>query len=447
MSTRPEADEPISPNKTAPDPVGNYKWWVVFMLWFVCLFNYADRQAIMSVLPKLQEEYGFGKDQQGWISSAFMWVYAFGAPFAGFIADRVKRKHLILGGCLFWSAVTMVTGWCTKLWQFVAVRALEGFGETFYMPASLSLVSDYHGQETRSKALSFHQSSVYAGTIAGGGVAGYIAQHYDWRYGFYFFGGAGIVLALILYLFLREPRRGQSEKRKKLDEHAMLLEHETGDGDETPLPLGETLAAVFRSKSAPFLMAAFLGANFVATIFLTWTPTFLKDKFGFQLGLAGLSGALFINLASAVGAPLGGVMADRFARGLPGGRMLVQLFGLVVGGVTLFFVGGASTVQSLLVAMTVFGLAKGLYDSNIFASLYDVVEPRARATAAGLMNTIGWGGGALGPLFVGYATVYGRHESEVANMSEAIAACGFFYLGAAILLAIAIWVVRARKAA
>ena len=103
----------------------NYKWAVVGMLWFVCFFNYADRQSIFSVFPKLKEEFGFNPVQLGLIGSAFMWVYALGAPLAGFIADRLPRKHLILGGCLFWSAITVMTGWCNRLWHFVTVRALE----------------------------------------------------------------------------------------------------------------------------------------------------------------------------------------------------------------------------------------------------------------------------------------------------------------------------------
>ena len=119
--------------KTANPPIvsprsSSYPWLVVAMLWLVCFFNYADRQAIYAVFPLLEEEFGFDKFQLGLIGSAFMWIYAGGAPFAGFIADRVKRVHLILGGCIFWSFVTVATGWCTKLWQFVAVRALEGFG-------------------------------------------------------------------------------------------------------------------------------------------------------------------------------------------------------------------------------------------------------------------------------------------------------------------------------
>src|SRR5262249_5151022 len=157
-------------------------------LWFVCFFNYADRQSISAVFPKLKEEFGFSSFQLGLIGSAFMWVYAFGAPFAGFIADQLRRKHLILGGCVFWSMVTVMTGWCGRVWQFGAVRALEGFGETFYFPASMSLLSDYHGRRSRSRAMALHQSSVYIGTIGGSWLGAWFAQWYGWRTGFYFFG-------------------------------------------------------------------------------------------------------------------------------------------------------------------------------------------------------------------------------------------------------------------
>src|SRR5206468_12622873 len=108
--------------------LSNYTRCVAFMLWFICFFNCADRQAICSVFPKLKEEYGFGKVPLGLIGSAFMWVYALGAPLAGFVCDRFRRKDLILGGCLFWSLVTITTGWCSRLWHFVSVRAVEGLG-------------------------------------------------------------------------------------------------------------------------------------------------------------------------------------------------------------------------------------------------------------------------------------------------------------------------------
>ena len=88
--------------------------------------------------------------------------------------------------------------------------------------------------------------------------------------------------------------------------------------------------------------------------------------------------------------------------------MLVQASGLLAGAGFVCLVGKTNSETTLLVAMTVFGICKGFYDSGIFASVYDSIEPRARGTAAGLMNTVGWGGGALGPLFVGLATCSGR---------------------------------------
>ena len=397
------------------------------MLWFVCFFNYADRQAIFAVFPKLKAEFGFDKVQLGLIGSAFMWVYAAGAPFAGLIGDRLRRKDLILGGCFFWSLITVMTGWCGKFWQFVTVRALEGFGETFYFPASMSLISDYHSGQTRSRALSFHQSSVYLGTILGSWLGAWFAERHGWRFAFYFFGAAGMVLALVLYKFLREPRRGQSEWAASTAPPA------------PPLPVRESLRMVFRTPTAVVLMLTFVGANFVATIFLTWTPTFLVEKFGFKLSNAALSGTVFIHLASAFSVPVGGILADWFSKRWPGGRMLVQALGLLAGSAFVVAVGLTKDVTTLIGAMIVFGACKGLYDANIFASLYDVVHPRARATAAGFMNTVGWGGGALGPLAVGWVSQYGKYGSEMDNMSHAIAFGGIIYAAGAVLLLVAVF--------
>jgi MFS family permease len=418
-------------NHPAPQSA-SYKWWVVFMLWFICFFNYADRQAIFAVFPKLKEEFGFDKVQLGLIGSAFMWVYAAGAPLAGLICDRFRRKDLILGGCLFWSFVTVTTGWCSKLWQFVTVRALEGFGETFYFPASMSLTSDYHDKRTRSRALAFHQSSVYVGTILGSWIGAWFAERHGWRVGFYFFGGMGMLLAIALYNLLREPRRGEADTAS-----GDLAAHGVTAGEK--LSIVETLRAIFRSPAVPFLMLAFVGANFVATIFLTWTPTFLVEKFHFKLTGAGLTGTVFIHLASAASVPVAGFLADKLTQRFRGGRMMVQATGLLVGATFVFLVGKTDSKTTLLIAMTCFGICKGFYDSGIFASLYDAIEPRARGTAAGLMNTVGWGGGALGPLFVGWASKYGSSATEVENMSNAIAWGAAIYVGAAALIITAIF--------
>jgi MFS family permease len=402
------------------------------MLWFVCFFNHADRQSIGSVFPILEQEFGFDKVQLGLIGSAFTWVYAPGSPLAGVLADRFSRKFIILGGCVVWSFFTMSTAWCGSLGEFLTVRALTGLGETLYFPAAMSLISDYHSRDTRSRAMSWHQSAVYAGTILGSWITASIAEKMGWRYPFYFFGPAGMVLAIVLFSTLREPRRGAADF--------------AGGAFPAPgTPIGErlsckeTLAVIFRTPVAALLMVAFLAANFVAVIVLVWTPTFLFTKFNFSLSDAGLSGTIYIHLSSAICVPFAGHLADRLARHYAGGRMAVQAAGLALGALCVALVGQTGSVVTLLVAMVAFGICKGFYDSGISASLYDVIQPRARGTAAGLLNAIGWCGGALGPLFVGMVVKHGSKPRDWQNMSDAIAWCGGAYLLAALLVLAAIF--------
>ena len=391
-----------------------YKWSVVGMLWFVCLFNYADRQAIYSVFPLLKTEMGLSDVQLGVVGASFMWVYAAAAPFAGAIGDRVSRKTLILGGLIFWSVITVATALSRTYWHLVLVRALEGLGEAFYFPASMSMLSDYHGRATRSRAMSLHQSSVYAGTIAGGTIAGWMGQTLGWRSSFYLLGTLGTLLGFVLILFLREPARGQS------------------DGAEDLPPKGGSYGsnADVQRTNRPMmlvLMAVFVGANFVAAIVLTWMPSYLYRKFGMSLAAAGFSSTAYLQIASVVGVLIGGVLADRMATRHRGGRMLTQALGLLAGVPFIFVTGWTTTVAILIVAMAGFGFFKGLYDANIWASLHDVVPTRRRATAVGLMNAVGWIGGGIAPVAVGFA-------SERYGLSAAISASSVVYLVVGLLL-------------
>lgn len=411
-------------------PSKREKWIVLGMLWLVCMLNYADRQAISSLFPLLEKDFGFTKTQLGLIGSAFMWVYAASAPFAGFAGDRVSRKGLILGGCFFWSVMTAMTGWCGKLWHFVSARALIGLGESVYFPAAASMLSDYHGARTRSTALSLHQSAVYIGTIAGGWLGAVLAQRYGWRWAFYGFGATGVVVSLLLLLRLREPCR------VSLDRHST-----TKSPSIAPLGFLETLRILLSKPGVLLLMLAFACANGVGSIFLIWAPTFLFEKFHLGLVAAGFSAVAAIQLASAFGAPFSGILADHLSLRLRGARMLVQVSGLLLGTLCVVAVAVAPTMGMLMIAMACFGLCKGVYDGGIFASVFEFVEPGQRASVVGLMNLLGWGGGALGPLAVGILSTYGS-GTPMERMSSAIAWSGLAYLVAAGLIMGSFWIYR-----
>lgn len=385
------------------------------MLWFVCLFNYADRQAIFSVFTVLEAEMGLSKVQQGIVGSSFMWVYAAALPFAGVVGDRLNRKWVILGGLIFWSLITVATGLATEYWHLVLFRALEGFGEAFYFPASMSLISDYHGPRTRSRAMALHQSSVYAGTVLGGTAAGYFADVASWRMGFYVFGALGCALAGVLVLTLREPPRRQSS--------------------ETAAEPRRSLRGIFAHRIVLLLIVVFMGANFVAVTFLTWMPTFLKEQYNLSLTWSGLTATFWLQAASVVGVIGGGWLADRWAKRFRGGRMLVQALGLLFGAPLIFITGWTQQIGVLILAICGFGFFKGLYDANIWASLYDFVATEHRASALGFMNALGWLGGAPAPILVGYA-------AGVIGLSGALCATSLIYLVVAALLFGGIWVSR-----
>jgi MFS family permease len=168
-----------------------YKWYVVAMLWWMAFFNYADRQAIYSVFPLLAKDFHLSRVQLGMLGSSFALVYGIAAPFVGNIIDRVRRKTAILTGLQTWSLICMATALSRNFTSLIFFRAAEGLGETAYFPASMSLISDYHGKATRSRAMGTHQTSVYVGIIAGGFLAGLIAKHLGWRAAFLIFGGCG----------------------------------------------------------------------------------------------------------------------------------------------------------------------------------------------------------------------------------------------------------------
>ncbi len=431
------------------------------MLWFVCFFNYADRQAIFSVFEPIKGEMGLSDEQLGIVGASFMWVYAAAAPLAGMVGDRFKRKTLILGGLIFWSLITVATAFSKNYTHLVICRALEGFGEAFYFPASMALVSDYHGHDTRSRAMAIHQSSVYAGTIAGGSVAGIMADYYSWRSSFYLFGWFGVLLGLALLFFLKEPQRGQAEGAGRLERLDLLAEIKAilrrplaralipayiGAGLVTIVFVKTTMGralimaslaaigvlALVRTPMVRILILVFVGANFVAMIFLTWMPTYLNRTFQMSLSMSGVSATIYLQIASVLGVITGGILADRLRRKQAGGRMMTQALGLFAGVPFIFLTGWTLSIPALVLAMIGFGYFKGMYDANIWASLHDVVRPERRATAVGVMNAIGWLGGGAGAWLIGVA-------APVFGMSACLSANSLVYLCVGLLMVFGIW--------
>src|SRR5207237_74250 len=180
-----------------PPRIARAAWAVVGLLWVVALLNYFDRQLVTTMGRPIKAEFGIADAQFGLFSSVFLWVYGACSPVAGFVADRFGRRPVILGSLVVWSAATLATGCVGSFEAMLAARAVMGVSESFYIPAAVALIVDYHRGPTRSRATGLHLSGAYAGSILGG-LGGWLAESFGWRFGFLLFGAAGVGYALVL---------------------------------------------------------------------------------------------------------------------------------------------------------------------------------------------------------------------------------------------------------
>jgi MFS family permease len=411
----------------------HYKWYVVGMLWGIAFFNYADRQSVFSLFPLLSREFNLSDVQLGLLGSSFAAVYGITAPLVGFVVDRVPRKTAILGGLRVWSVICMATAVSRSFAQLLFFRAAEGLGETIYFPASMSLIGDYHGKATRSRAMGTHQTSVYVGTIAGGFFAGLIGQRYGWRWSFIVFGAAGLVLSFVLGKLLVEPIRGVADLADAgvCGIPPLPQRQERGKDGARSISFAQFFRLIISRPTLALCMLAFLCQNFTTMVLFTWMPALLYRKFHLSLAMAGLTATIYVQSTSMIGSPLGGWLADTLRRRMPGGRMLVQA---IAAGLEVPFVLTCALTGSwalLIASLSLWGIFKGFYEANIFASAFDVVPPEARGTATGFMNMVGWLAGAgTAPVVVG--VLAGR-----IGLSRSVAATAAAYGAACILLLVA----------
>lgn len=392
------------------------------MLWCVVVLNYADRQALSGTLPLIRDELHLSPHQQGMLGAAFAWVYGLCSPFAGALVDRMRRSRAVLVGLHTWSAICAATAFAPNFSTLLTLRAAEGLGETAYFPASVSLIAEYH-TETRSRALAMHQAGVYVGIVGGTSVAAAIGMRYGWRASFAVFGIAGIVLGLALRVTLRDRVTGSRGSEVTQPRN----------------PVTSQLARALREISSPSaicLVLAFVCANAVASVLFVWLPTFVHDRFHQNLAVAGLSATVFAQLGSLLGAITGGYSADRAREWWSSGRIVIQAVGLFAGVPFVLMSGLGSSLTFVAAAFFGWGFAKGIYEANIFASMFDITSPETRGGVVGLMNMAGWLFGAgTAPIAVGYL-------AERASLGFAIACTASIYVAGGLLLMAAVFVRR-----
>ncbi|HEX4130996.1 MAG TPA: MFS transporter [Pirellulales bacterium] len=366
-------------------------WLAVALLWPVALLNYLDRQmlaamkySVMQDIPSIGLEANWG-----YMLGQFKWVYAAMSPIGGYIADRFSRRYVICASLFVWSAITWATGRVTSYETLLWTRTLMGISEAFYIPAALALIADYHTGDTRSRAVGVHQTAIYAGIIIGG-FSGYVAEDPDfgWRFAFDLTGIVGVCYALPLLVLLRDPPALAIESAAEPEGHVSIR---TAARD------------LFGNRSFLLLVACFTLPAQAGWIVKDWMPAILKDKFHIGQGHAGVSATLYVNLASLVGAFVGGWLADRLMHRTVRGRIYISAIGMSLLIPALFGVGDAPTLGVAIAFLVLFGIGWGFFDTNNMPILSQIARSDLRATGYGIMNMVStstggfadWGFGVL----------------------------------------------------
>lgn len=301
-------------------------------------------------------------------------------PMAGFAGYRWPRKYIIGGCLLFWTCATLSTGLCSTLLQFIIIRGMAtGGGEAFYAPSANALLSEHH-LRNRSAALAIHQTAVYAGIVLSGLITGYIGEHYGWRNAFFVFGSVGLLLVVLIFLRL------QKDKPRPKPEGVGVV---------------KTARVIFRKPSFVLHSAAFACMVFANIGYVTWMPSFLVENFNLSLTDAGFSSMFYHHIGAFGGVLLGGKLADWLVKKNRRNRMLLQCLGLLLGAPFIYGMAAGDTVTVVYTCLFFFGVFRGVYDSNIFAGLYEVVKPEMRSTASGLMLMFAFLVGAFAPFILG----------------------------------------------
>lgn len=340
------------------------RWYVLTMMVLVYTLSIADRYSISTVQELIRLEMHLtdaGIAQLAGTTLAIFYV-VMGFPISWLI-DRSSRRNIIAISVALWSAMTAFTGLAANYWQLFLSRIGVGVGEAGGTPGANSMLSDYFPVERRPMALTIFGLGAPIGAWLAASVAGAIADRFGWRSAFLALGIPGAVLALAIWLTVREPRRGQFDA----DQHAVSAS------------FLESMRFLWQQRACVHLMVGSALTALWGWGLMWWTPTFLMRTYGLTAGQAGdIIGP--INLWAGMGATIatGWLLGSRY---MMHPRRIVLLMGSIIGLVTIPSIIIFWT-HSLAVAKVLFWIfipSIYFYIGPCFGIINNLAQPRMRA--------------------------------------------------------------------
>jgi sugar phosphate permease len=344
------------------------RWALVAILVPISALNYGDRLALAAVYPLLRSDLGLTDLDLGLVGSAFLWAYGPACAGAGYLADRLSRSRVVALSTAVWSVATLAVAYAGSLGQLLAARVALGLAQSPYGPASLALIADHHGPATRGAAIALNLAGMSAGLIGSSTFVGYVGQTWNWRDAFRLLGWLGLGLAALAAFVLRDGPVPPGARRA-----------------QEVLSAADTLRLLARTPAYGMVVAQSMLSSSAVGMFWQWLPLYYREAYGLSLAGAGFSGTFMIQGTALAGILAGGFASDRFGRHAPRRRPLVMaLCYLAAAPLPLVFMAepGYALLSTTVAA---FSLVRAFGQANENLILCDLVAPRARATAIGIV--------------------------------------------------------------
>jgi MFS family permease len=203
----------VAPQEPVEKPVSaGYRYYVLAILVFVYMLNFVDRQIIGILAAPLKQEFQLSDSQFGLLGGiAFASVYSTLAIPLAWLADRSSRVWIMTGALTVWSGFTALCGIAGSFGQLFLFRMGVGVGEAGGVAPAYSLIADYFPPNQRARAMAAFAFGIPLGTAGGTLIGGLLAAQYGWRTAFIAVGLLGVLVAPILRLTVRDPKRGGAD--------------------------------------------------------------------------------------------------------------------------------------------------------------------------------------------------------------------------------------------
>mgnify|MGYP000618777603 FL=1 len=387
---------------------------MLLVLTGVYTFNFIDRQILVILQESIKKDLGLTDTHLGMLTGlTFALFYAtLGIPIARY-ADRSNRRNIVGISLIIWSLMTAVSGLVNNFVQLLIARIGVGIGEAGGSPPSHSIVSDYYPPHKRASALAIYSTGIYIGILFGYMIGGWIDENYGWRMAFFALGLPGVLYAMIVFLTVKEPRRGMSDNRLNNDDAIAVRRSKD---------FLEVLTLLLKKKTFVFISLAAGFNAFVTYGIGNFFAPFLARIHHMETASIGVALGLVVGVGGITGTYAGGYFADRLGkRDIRWYLYVPILAGLVVVpfSITSFLHGDLTLVLACNAVAT---FLTAVYMGPSLAVIHNLVDAHTRALASAvfflILNLIGLG---LGPLTIGYisdllSTDYGVESLRYAFM-------------------------------